>query len=661
MPYGPFQHGWPYSNFHDLNLDWVISVIRELETKITQFVALNTVKYANPFQWDITRQYETNTVVIDPSDGTAYLSVQPVPSGVQITNTDYWTPVADISGIYTQLVNAITSVQYPDFGYPAAENIEAGKLVWIKNCLYICTQQVIKGQNITEPAFTITDLDTEFTKLVEKYAEMIRDTTQDLNARISNIIANGQQTEGNTELIDIRSGYDGVNYPTAGDAVRGQVKTLDDDKVGSYITVTSSAQLASLDDALPNKIYLIGVKAGAIANLPDPKASYGTLITLNHKADINDGTVQLYATKNKNIFYMRSAWENVYGEWFQINFPVGKVSQIENALNTLKNDTLLDISKWNSVGVSPDEPYNNIDTFPIGSIVSGELTNVIGKLFNNGQIITLGQKAENYGKGAVQFAISNYGDFYYRVNWGTWKSWTKVNVDVSQYVTKDEIVQKSSISMFENIGVVGDSYASGGMVIQGKIVVNYNISWPQVLKRYSGSDFVNYSFAGATCKTWLTNSTYGLPKLKQDANKQMYCICLGINDADRQNTEPTGTIADIKDNYSENPDTFFGNMGRIISEIQEKSPKSKILIFTIPKKQAQYVEYSGYIKQIADKFNLPCIDSMSDYFLSSSDFQDTMSGGHPLAVGYSGMANSMRKLIEKEMTSAYFNDYTGKW
>ena len=307
----------------------------------------------------------------------------------------------------------------------------------------------------------------------------------------------------------------------------------------------------------------------------------------------------------------------------------------------------------------PGEPYNNIDTFPVGSIVSGEFVHVAGKLFDYGQVITLGVSKNNIGNGAIQFALDINKNFYYRVYWGSWVDWTKVNVDMSQYVTKNDIVQKSNISMFENIGVVGDSYASGGMVIDGRIVVNYNISWPQVLKRASGTDFVNYTFAGATCKTWLTNSTYGLPKLKQDANKQMYCICLGINDADRQNTEPTGTIADIKDNYSDNPDTFFGNMGRIISEIQEKSPKSKILIFTIPKKQAQYVAYSGYIKQIADKFNLPCVDSMSDYFLSSSNFQDTMSGGHPLAVGYSGMANSMRKLIEKEMTSAYFNDYTG--
>lgn len=129
MPYGPFPHGWPYSNFHDLNLDWIISIIRELETKITQFVALNTVKYANPLQWDITRQYATNTVVIDPSDGTAYLSVQPVPSGVQITNTDYWTPIFTLQHFTTALKKAIALPQ-ETIGAGASSDIPAKTVFW---------------------------------------------------------------------------------------------------------------------------------------------------------------------------------------------------------------------------------------------------------------------------------------------------------------------------------------------------------------------------------------------------------------------------------------------------------------------------------------------------------------------------------------------------
>ena len=36
MTYGPFQHGWPYSNFHDLNLDWVIHVLQEAKAVVTE-------------------------------------------------------------------------------------------------------------------------------------------------------------------------------------------------------------------------------------------------------------------------------------------------------------------------------------------------------------------------------------------------------------------------------------------------------------------------------------------------------------------------------------------------------------------------------------------------------------------------------------------------
>ena len=81
------------TDFHELNLDWIISDMRTLAETLENFVSLNTIKYADPIQWNITKQYGTNTVVIDANDGTAYLSVQPVPTGVAITNTDYWTPI----------------------------------------------------------------------------------------------------------------------------------------------------------------------------------------------------------------------------------------------------------------------------------------------------------------------------------------------------------------------------------------------------------------------------------------------------------------------------------------------------------------------------------------------------------------------------------------
>ena len=50
--------------------------------------------------------------------------------------------------------------------------------------------------------------------------------------RISNIISSGTITEGNTELIDIRVGYDGITYPTAGDALRS---------LGDFMTVENES------------------------------------------------------------------------------------------------------------------------------------------------------------------------------------------------------------------------------------------------------------------------------------------------------------------------------------------------------------------------------------------------------------------------------------
>lgn len=90
---------FPYTNFHELNLTWILDALKAIQTTTEQFVAINSLKYADPIQWNITSQYEKNTIVIDPQNGTAYISVQPVPSGVSLTNEDYWTVVFDLGSL----------------------------------------------------------------------------------------------------------------------------------------------------------------------------------------------------------------------------------------------------------------------------------------------------------------------------------------------------------------------------------------------------------------------------------------------------------------------------------------------------------------------------------------------------------------------------------
>ena len=100
---------YPYRNLTDLNLDYILNAIKTFQNDVTNFVSINAIKYANPIQWDITRQYEKNTIVIDPITGTAYISVAPVPSGVALTREEYWTVVFDLSEFIVKAAKNFTN------------------------------------------------------------------------------------------------------------------------------------------------------------------------------------------------------------------------------------------------------------------------------------------------------------------------------------------------------------------------------------------------------------------------------------------------------------------------------------------------------------------------------------------------------------------------
>ena len=66
---------YPYINENDLNLDYLLLKLKSVETTLKNFIALNSIKYADPIQWNLTTQYQANTVVIEPNSGTAYISI----------------------------------------------------------------------------------------------------------------------------------------------------------------------------------------------------------------------------------------------------------------------------------------------------------------------------------------------------------------------------------------------------------------------------------------------------------------------------------------------------------------------------------------------------------------------------------------------------------
>ena len=136
-------HKAPYTNFHDLNLNWIMEELNEFNTKLTNFVSLATIKYADPIQWDITSQYEANTVVVD-SNGNAYLSVKPVPSGVSLDRVEFWTKIGNFDELWADVKKAITPI---DEGHSptATADRAVNDLVWVNRALVRVTRAMIAG------------------------------------------------------------------------------------------------------------------------------------------------------------------------------------------------------------------------------------------------------------------------------------------------------------------------------------------------------------------------------------------------------------------------------------------------------------------------------------------------------------------------------------
>lgn len=147
-------YNYPYTESGALNMDWLLDTILKMETVMDQFVSMNAIKYANPILWDITSQYEKNTIVVD-KNGNAYLSVQPVPAGVSLERTEYWTKIGNFDELWGSIKSAITPFD-EKLKTTASADRGINTLVWLDNDLYRVTQymqigtEYVPGTNCVE-------------------------------------------------------------------------------------------------------------------------------------------------------------------------------------------------------------------------------------------------------------------------------------------------------------------------------------------------------------------------------------------------------------------------------------------------------------------------------------------------------------------------------
>lgn len=202
-----FTEKWPYSNFHELNLDWILDTLKKQDAAIADFISLNSITYSDPIQWDITRQYPKNCVVVD-KNGDGYLSVQPVPVGVEIGNTDYWTKIGNFSELWSTVKLAITAAD-EGLKTTASADRAAGDLVWLNNTLYVCTTAITRGTEYGTNNTAKTTIDARLANLANAVSTL-QTSIANVNAALGNKI--DKATKG--DLAQTVSGNFGIHAET---------------------------------------------------------------------------------------------------------------------------------------------------------------------------------------------------------------------------------------------------------------------------------------------------------------------------------------------------------------------------------------------------------------------------------------------------------------
>ena len=139
-----------------------------------------------------------------------------------------------------------------------------------------------------------------------------------------------------------------------------------------------------------------------------------------------------------------------------------------------------------------------------------------------------------------------------------------------------------------------------------------------------------------------------MPLLLSSDAEDIYYLALGINDYYHEGESYLGDITDITSHqsYEDYGDTFYGNYGRIIEQIQTHAPHAKIVMFTVANTSTVPQMFSDAIIEIAEHYNIPYIVQAEDPFFQSSVYT-SMVNGHPTSIGYSGMAVAFERLLNK--------------
>lgn len=376
----PWFTKYPNQNDEILNLDWVITHVENFKAAYEAFLAANSLTFADPIVWDITKQYSKNTIVLSP-EGDAYLSKKVVGKGIQLNNTDYWLEIFNFAE-YVRTANSNLTMHIEQNTTRATDDYSVDDWLLWDDVLYKVTAAITVddlltvGTNIIH--FTVEDFcrawqtymintiaqykaDIDASELAYKQlldqtvlqykndidaSELayknqldasVAATTESLQTQLNTAIAG---VTVDSEVINARVGWDNTTYATLREAIVSQISDTIHFNQTSINAGNYSANLPDLNEATAGISYVLNFADGSTsipAHYPLDKFEGGSQVTnILFSAKIYGWNVQILLT-SKHVFFR----QKVNTTWYDWEVRLSKSAIYPDSINATNFSTVL--------------------------------------------------------------------------------------------------------------------------------------------------------------------------------------------------------------------------------------------------------------------------------------------------------------------------------
>ena len=401
-----------------------------------------------------------------------------------------------------------------------------------------------------------------------------------INSRVDNIIAHNNDTEGNSELIDIRSGANGNIYATAGNAVR--IPYHDLKSAFDSVTVPESVFSEAEFDSTVNDMYMSknltettyngGIYGSVTIHTGEKykiKAEVGSNIRTYVIADAN-GTVTRYA--DSEVFNTHHNYNVEITIASSEDGGTMYISSITPSYFGLKKETKSYVINKEKIPDFPDNPLlEKTAVFNGDSICAGLSVGSSNPTYGYGWAGRIGTKNnmtwKNYGISGGTVTTDTYN----------WTSVPAAQIDYS-----------SGNTYYRRVG----SSASGTDTMYVEVPEN----------EWGGTSSL---FVRGSARHWESTSIDAMYDEYPGADYVILESCLN----DGFNSVPKGTVVD--DNFEPTTTTTFASaMEYMINRAITLFPNAKIGVI-IPHRESHYTnieQYNQITRTVCEKWGIPYID-----------------------------------------------------